>query len=150
MNKDQTLKFICFFLIIASFVYVFVGLTGVNLPGYYPVLHKWSVAPIKDAISMGFYSRVAFALIFSLIVTYATILFTRNNQVKEETLIGFTKAAVIFGILFFIAEEWHKWGIEKMKLDTQNFLNYEFWFFLIVSIIALSAVCITTGNCRRK
>ena len=150
MAKDSTLKFICFFLIIASFVYVFVGITGVNLPAYYPVLHQWSVTPIKDAVSMGFYGRVAFTLIFSLLVTYAMILLTKNNETKEETLIGFTKASVIFGVLFFVAEEWHKWGIEKMKFDTQVFLNYEFWFFLAVSLVALSATCLTTGNCRRK
>lgn len=148
--KDQRLKFIYFFLIIVSFVYVFVGLTGVNLPAYYPVLHKWSVTPIKDAVSMGFYSRVAFTLIVSLIAAFLTVAFTKNNAVNEETLVGFTKATIVIGILFFVAEEWHKWGIEKMKLDGGGFLNYELGLFAVVSIVALAVTCLTTGNCKRS
>ncbi|PIZ00238.1 hypothetical protein COY62_03695 [bacterium (Candidatus Howlettbacteria) CG_4_10_14_0_8_um_filter_40_9] len=148
--KDQTLKFISYFITIATFIYVFVGITGVNLPAYYPVLHKWSISPIKDAVSMGFYGRVAFTLIVSLIATFILTAFTKTKDTNESLLAGFTKASVIFGIFFFIGEEWHKWGIEKMKFDSKPFLNYEFWFFAVLVTIFVSIVCFTTGNCRKK
>lgn len=144
MNKDSVLKFTLYSLIISSFIYVFTGITGINLPGYYPVLRKWSVAPIKDAISMGFYSKVFFTLIVSGILSYLLKLFTKSKDIDIETLIGFTKASVIFAIFFFIGEEWHKWGTEKMKLDTPSFVNREFWLLVIITILFIISTIYAT------
>lgn len=150
MSKDEELKFICYFLIIATFIYVFTGLLGVNLPAYYPVLHIWSVAKIDKAVSMAYYSKVAFTLITALVITSVQKVFLKGECVNEELLLGATKGVVLFGIFFFLAEEWHIWGIEKMRFDTQNFFNYEFWYFSALTILFVSLICYITGFCTRK
>ena len=149
MTKDQKLKLICYFMIIATFIYVFSGLAGLNMPVYYPVLRQWSIIPIEKAVGMAYYGKLFFALVLGAAFAFLGSLVKRRFT-NEEELIGITKGTVILGLFFYLAEEWHKWGIEKMKFDTKNFLNYEFWYFLALTVLFVSILCIASGGCRRK
>lgn len=145
MDKNNTkLIFACYFVAISSFVYVFSGIAQINVPLYYPVLREWHVEKLKDAISMGFYSKLAFALVVGFVTAFVSTLFARRNNLNLDRLIGFTKASAVIGVLFFIAEEGHKWMIEKMKYDLEKFFfNYEMLVFVIVLGIFCTALCLS-------
>ncbi|HIJ97864.1 TPA: hypothetical protein H1009_02125, partial [archaeon] len=123
------------FVITAIFIYVFSGLVGVNLPKYYPILNKWSVAALSGP-SMGFYAKIPFALIPAAIIAVLFYLVAplaqKHFQIRFKNFKSFTTISVLFGVMFFIAEEWHVWGIEKLKLDAGGFFNAELTFFIVV------------------
>ncbi|KKK60348.1 hypothetical protein LCGC14_3025270 [marine sediment metagenome] len=124
-----------FFLISAIFILVFSNLAGVNLPRYYPILHQWSVLPLEGP-SMGFFGTVGFVLSLAIPMTVIFYFLEPVLQVYMEirfkTFKSLSTAFIIFGILFYVAKEWKKWGIDKMGLGVGGFLNSEFTFFLLL------------------
>ncbi len=123
------------FVISAIFIYIFSGLAGINLPKYYPALNKWSVAALSGP-SMGYFAKVPFALISALIIAvlfyFAAPYLQQHFEIRLKSFKSFTTVSVLLGIMFYITEEWHVWGIEKLKLDGGGFFNTELLFLIII------------------
>ncbi len=124
-----------FFLILAISILVFSSSSGVNLPRYYPVLHQWSILPLEGP-SMGFYGKVGFVLLLALPITaifyFLEPVLQKYMEIRFKTFKSLSTAFIIFGILYFVAKEWKKWGIDKMGLAEGGFLNSELIFFTVV------------------
>ena len=124
-----------FFLILAIFILIFSNLSGVNLPRYYPVLHQWSVLPLNGP-SMGFFGAVGFVLLLAIPITVIFYslepVLQKYVEIRFKTFKSLSTASIIFGILYYVAKEWKKWGIDKMGLGVGGFLNSEFTFFTLV------------------
>lgn len=135
MPEKRIFYTIIFFINVGIFSYILSGLGDLNLPKYYPVLHRFSVATL-DGPAMAFYAKIALTVIIAVVlgkIFYLVFpLIEKYFGNSRNYLIGFTQGTMLFGIFFFIAEEWHKWGIEKRKLDNDLFFNVEFWFYLIL------------------
>lgn len=135
MPEKRIFHTIIFFTNIGVFSYVFSGLIELNLPKYYPMLRRFSIATLEGP-AMAFYAKIALTVIIAVVlgkIFYLVFpLIEKYFGNSKNYLIGFTQATMLFGIFFFIAEEWHKWGIEKTKLDDGSFFNIEFWFYLIL------------------
>lgn len=129
-----------FFLILAIFILVFSNLVGLNLPKYYPLLRQWSISPLEGP-SMGYFGAVGFSILLALplaILFYWLLPFTQKySEIRFKTFKNLSTAFILFGILFFVAKEWKKWGIEKMGLKSETFFGSEFWLFVIVLILFL-------------
>lgn len=140
---DKVNSLITTFIVIGVFVYVFSGLTGLNLVRYYPVLREWSVTKL-DGPSMGFFGKLLFALPITAIITllYAAVYDWTTKTFGKLCCRGLAIGSLIFGYFFYVAEEWHKWGIDKPGLDNGKFINNEFWFFIVVMILALISLMI--------
>lgn len=138
MQEKRIFHSIIFFLSVGAFSYVFSGLAGLNLPKYYPELRVWSIKTLEGQ-SMGFYGKVAFVFIFSIILAKMFYLLypllEKHLNASRNYLIGFASSTLITGILFFVVEEWHSWGIAKRKLDNGLFSNVELWLFLVVAAL---------------
>lgn len=129
-----------FFLILSIIILIFSNLVGVKLPRYYPLLKEWSVTSLESP-SMGFFGAVGFSILLALPLT---ILFywllpykQRYLEIRFKTFKNLSTAFIIFGILYFVAKEWKKWGIEKMGLKSDSFFGPEFWLFIVVFILFL-------------
>ena len=138
MNPEKRLYLaVCYFLIISSFVYVFAGLAGVNLPRYYPELGVWSITKLTGP-SMGYYAKVGFTFLLVLPLTlifYLLLPFiSRRLHLDSSFVRGLTVASLLWGMFFFIIEEWHKWAADLFD-ETLTF-----FFFLILFLILLKFV----------
>lgn len=122
-----------FFLILTIFILVFSNLIGINLPRYYPLLGRWSILPLEGP-SMGFYGAIGFALLLgiplALIFYFLEPILQKYLEIRFKTFKSLSTASIVFGGFYFIAKEWKKWGIEKVGLVNDGFLNVEFWFFI--------------------
>ena len=129
-----------FFLILSILILVFGNLIGLKLPKYYPVLRQWSILP-KEGPAMGFYGLVAFSIIIALPLAILFYLFLPYKQkyleIRFKTFKNLSTGFLLFGILYFVAKEWKKWGIEKMGLKSEGFFGPEFWLFLFILILFL-------------
>lgn len=129
-----------YFLILAIFVLVFAKLSGLNLPKYYPLLREWSITPLPGP-AMGYFGAVGFSLLVALplaILFYWFLPFIqRYQEIRYKTFKNLTTAFLLFGLLFFVAEEYKSWGIEKMGLKSESFFSPEFWLFLILLFLFL-------------
>lgn len=129
-----------FFLIAAIFILVFSDLIGLNLPKYYPLARIWSVLPLEEP-SMGYFGAVGFSIILALPLSFLFYALAPYRQkyleIRFKTFKNLSTGFLLLGILYFIAKEWQKWGIEKMGLKTKIFFGTEFWFFLFVLILFL-------------
>jgi hypothetical protein len=153
ISEDLLSKILAVFLTSSVFIYVALGVATVNLPRYYPALHKFSVTPIADQVSMGFYGRVVFALIGGILITllfaiYIQIL-NRLGMFKPSFSYGIMLATVWFGAAIIVFEEWHVWGIEKRELAGGGILNAEFGLLMIGVLIMGVGVLLTAGALRR-
>lgn len=135
MSEKRIFHTIIFFINIGVFSYVFSGLIELNLPKYYPMLRRFSIATLEGP-AMAFYAKIALTIIITVVLSkifYLVFpLIEKYFNNSKDYLIGFTQAAILFGVFFFIAEEGHKWGIEKGKLDNGLFFNIELWIYLIL------------------
>jgi len=129
-----------FFLILTIFILVFSNLIGLNLPKYYPLLREWSIAPLEGP-SMGFFSAVGFSILLALPLSILIYWFLPYKQkfleIRFKTFKNLSTAFILFGIFYFVAKEWKKWGIEKMGLKSDSFFGPEFWLFIIVLVLFL-------------
>ena len=129
-----------FFLISAIFILVFSDLIGLNLPKYYPLAKQWSISSLEGP-AMGYFSAVLFSILLSLplSILFYSVLEKKQKylEIRFKTFKNLSTAFLIFGILYFIAKEWQKWGIEKMGLKSQNFFGTEFWLFVVVLFLFL-------------
>lgn len=129
-----------FFLILSILILVFSNLVGINLPRYYPLLGQWSITSLGGP-SMGFFGAVGFAILLALPLTLLFYWFLpikqKHLEIRFKTFKNLSTAFIIFGILYFIAKEWEKWGIEKMGLKGESFFGAEFWLFIAILILFL-------------
>jgi len=129
-----------FFLILAIFVLVFSHLIGLSLPKYYPLLRQWSIKPLEGA-GMGFFGAVGFSILLALPISILFYWFLpykqRYLEIRFKTFKNLSTAFILFGILYFVAKEWKKWGIEKMGLKSESFFDAEFWLFVAVLVLFL-------------
>ncbi|MFQ6049754.1 MAG: hypothetical protein ACE5J0_01810 [Candidatus Paceibacterales bacterium] len=129
-----------FFLILSIFILVFSKLAGVNLPRYYPSLHQWSILSLKSP-SMGFFGAIGFAILvafpIAVIFYFLEPVLQKYLEIRFKTFKSLSTASIVFGILFFVAKEWKKWGIDKMGLAGGGFFNFEFIFFTVVLALFL-------------
>ncbi len=141
------------FVFSAAISYIALGLAHVNLPRYYPALRQVSIAPIKDAVAMGFYGRFFAAIIAALIITVAFLIFYPLLKKLDLTHLALTNklmiAAVWFAASIIVIEEWHEWGIEKRGLDTTNFFNSEFGLFLLGLLVFFGGIFLTALGIAR-
>ncbi len=123
-----------FFLILSTSILVFSNLIGVNLPRYYPSLRQWSILPLEGP-SMGFFGAVGFTLLLAFPITvifyFLEPVLQKYLEIRFKTFKSLSTASLVFGILYFVAKEWRKWGIEKMGLSGGGFFNSELTFFII-------------------
>lgn len=123
------------FLISSIFILVFSNLIGINLAKYYPLLREWSIKPLEGP-SMGFFGAVGFAILLafplSLIFYFLAPYLQKYLEIRFKTFKNLSTAFIVFGIFYFVAKEWKKWGIEKIGLADGGFFNAEFWFFIIL------------------
>lgn len=135
MPEKRIFYTIIFFINVGIFSYILSGLVDLNLPKYYPMLRRFSVTTLEGP-AMAFYAKIALTIVIAALlgkIFYLIFpLIEKYFDNSKNYLVGFTQATMLFGIFFFIAEEWHKWGIEKRKLDNGLFFNVEFWFYLIL------------------
>lgn len=129
-----------FFLILAIFILVFSHLSGVNLPKYYPLLREWSIKPLEGP-AMGYFGIVGFSILLALpasILFYLTLPYKQKYlEIRFKTFKNLSTASILFGIFYFVAKEWGKWGIEKMGLKSEGFFGAEFWLFITILILFL-------------
>ena len=82
------------------------------------------------------YAKIPFALIPAAIIAVLFYLVAplaqKHFQIRFKNFKSFTTISVLFGVMFFIEEEWNVWGIEKLKLDAGGFFNAELTFFIVV------------------
>ena len=123
------------FLILTIFILVFGNLIGINLPKYYPVIREWSIGPLEGP-SMGFFGAVGFAVLLALPLALIFYFFAPNLQkyleIRFKTFKNLSTAFFIFGIFYFVVKEWREWGIDKMGLADNGFLNAEMIFLTVV------------------
>lgn len=141
------------FVAASSAAYVLVDLAGVNLPRYYPVLHVFSVEPIKDQIAMGFYSRCAAAFIAGLAVAAIYLLLSPLlrilHLVRTSQVTVVVSTVVWFAIATVVTQQWHEWGLVKRGLDTTTAVNGELVLFIVVLVGFCLGVVLTAGAVRR-
>lgn len=129
-----------FFLVLAIFILVFSNLIGLNLPKYYPLLRQWSILSLEGP-SMSYFGAVGFSILLALplsILFYLALPYLQKYQeIRFKTFKTLSTASVLFGISYFVAKEWKKWGIEKMGLKSEKLFGTEFWFFILVLILFL-------------
>ena len=129
-----------FFLILSIFILIFANLTGLNLPKYYPLLAKWSIAPLEGP-SMGYFGALLFPILLALPLAILFYWFLPYKQkyleIRFKTFKNLSTAFILFAIFYFVAKEWKKWGIEKMGLKSEGFLSAEFWLFITIFILFL-------------
>lgn len=122
-----------FFLILTIFILIFSNLIGINLPRYYPLLGEWSILALEGP-SMGYYGAISFTFLLAfplaLIFYFLEPILQKYLEIRFKTFKSLSTAFIVFGIFYFIAKEWKKWGIEKMGPVSEGFLNVEFWFFI--------------------
>lgn len=129
-----------FFLILSILILVFSNLVGLKLPRYYPLLGQWSIARLEGP-SMGFFGAVGFSILVALplsILFYWLLPYKqRYLEIRFKTFKSLSAGFLLFGILYFVAKEWKKWGIEKMGLKSNEFFGPEFWLFIAVLVLFL-------------
>mgnify|MGYP005864160131 CR=1 FL=1 len=129
-----------FFLILSVFILVFANLAKLHLPRYYPLLRQWSIVPLEGP-SMGYYGALGFALLLSLplaILFYWLLPYKQKYlEIRFKTFKNLSTAFLLFGIFYFVAKEWQKWGIEKMGLKSASFFGPELWLFLTLLFLFL-------------
>ncbi len=90
---------------------------------------------------MGFFGAVGFSILVALplaILFYWLLPYKqRYLEIRFKAFKNLSTAFILFGILYFVAKEWKKWGIEKMGLKSQGFFGPEFWLFVIVFVLFL-------------
>lgn len=152
MRNKRLFYALMFFLAISSFSYVFSGITELNLPKYYPVLREWSMATL-EGVGMSFYAKVAVSLAASLVLSVVFyVIFPLLSKFVGNTsghVLGFAQGVIVISLFFFIGEEWHKWGIEKRKLDNGLFFNKELGFYIILLILFMglfAALAVLNGR----
>ncbi len=123
---------ICFFVIVSVFIYVFSGILGVNVLKYHPVENKWLSYGIEGSPSMGYYGKIAFSLPLAIILSIGFYFVFSNRRIDAKCMKGASILSVLYGMFFFIGEEWHAWGIAKRGLDSKVFFNFELVSYLIV------------------
>ena len=152
-KRDLISQKLAVFLSSTSFCYMALDLAGVNLPRYYPVLRQFSVTPIKDQISMGFYGRVVYALAAGLAITLLfwifSALFNRLGLLRHAFLYGVMTATVWFAAALIVVKEWHEWGLEKRELTGGGTINPEFGLFLLAVLIVGIGGMLTAAALRR-
>jgi hypothetical protein len=126
MNREQKIYItVSGFLIVATFVYIFSGILGLNLPKYYPELGVFSVEKLTGP-SMGYYGKMGFTLLLSLPLSVLFYLFLSRSRrtlgFNLDLWRGLAVGSLLFGVMFFVAEEWHKWGITKPGLGAFTLL----------------------------
>lgn len=141
LTKDaQIFAAVNLFMIIAVFIYAFSGLAGINLPRYYPTLNQWSIAALEGP-AMGFFAKVPFALIpattIAIIFYLAAPWLQAHIEIRLKTFKNFSTMAILFGMMFFVVEEWHSWGIVKQKLEGSGFFNAELNLLIISTAVFL-------------
>lgn len=127
MTREQKIYFtVCYFLVVATFIYVFSGISGLNLPKYYPE---------PGGPSMGYYGKVGFTFLLAFPLSLLFYLFLPTLLGVQVFNPDFWRAAAVmallFGIFFFAAEEWHRWG-ESLNLEWPVFS-----LLLILFLLAL-------------
>lgn len=135
MSEKRIFCTTIFFLVISIFTYIFSGLVALNLPKYYPTLNMWSRTAL-DGPGMGYYAKITLSIIIAVALSkvfYLVFPWLEKYFINSRNyLIGMAQGMMLVGIFFYIAEEWHTWGIEKRKLDNGELFNVEFWFYLIL------------------
>lgn len=129
-----------FFLMLSIFILIFSNLIGLHLPKYYPLLKRWSILPI-EGLSMGFFGAVGFSILLALplsLLFYWVLPYKQKYlEIRFKTFKSLSTAFLLFGILYFVAKEWGKWGIEKTGLKSAEFFGAEFWLFVTILILFL-------------
>lgn len=136
----RTFAALNFFLVLSIFILVFSDLAGLNLPKYYPLSREWSVKTLERP-SMGYFGAVGFSILVALPISLLFYWFLPLKQkyleIRFKTFKNLTTAFLLFGIFYFVAKEWKKWGIEKMGIKSEGFFGAEFWLFIFILILFL-------------
>ncbi len=153
-QRDYVSQTLAVFLSATSFCYIAIDLAGVNVPRYYPLLREFSIEPIADQISMGFYGRVVVALVAGIILTglhsIFLPLFNRLGMLRHPFAYGLTTATIWFSATIIVLEEWHNWGIVKRKLEGGGMFNAEFGLFLLGIVGLVAGILLTAAALRRS
>lgn len=140
IKEEKIYLTVGYFLIVATFIYVFSGVFGLNLPRYYPELGVWSLEKLAGP-SMGYYGKVGFTFLLALPLSLVFYLFlpliTKTKKPNPVFWRGATVASLLFGMMFFAAEEWYRWGIEKQH---QNLELLSFSLVLVLFLLLLKLV----------
>lgn len=141
------------FVAASSAAYILVDLASVNLPRYYPVLHVFSVEPIKDQVAMGFYGRFIAALVAGVAVTALFLLLSPMLRGLKLVHVGYTTVFAAtcawLAIAVIVVEEWHEWGLVKRSLDTSAAVNGELLLAIIGLGVFLGGLLLTAAAVRR-
>jgi len=150
-KSNKVNSIITTFIITGVFVYLFTGLTGLNLIKYYPTLRVWSVSKL-DAPSMGFFGKILFSIPVATLITliYAALYKQTSKTLGKLSCRGMAIGILIFGYFFYVAEEWHEWGITKTGLSGGGFFNTEFWFFIVITILLFASLAIPAFIYNKK
>lgn len=153
MDKDKRIFFtLGVFVILAVFLYVFSGVVGVNVPRYYPETHEWKTFSEASFPSVGYYGKllvtIPLAAVLSIIFYLILPAFSGILEKEEAKYQGAIKLSLLFGSLYFVGHEWHRWGIQEAGLDTNLFWNSElnFFLFLLVLYVVLAFILSWAGS----
>jgi hypothetical protein len=90
---------------------------------------------------MGFFGAVGFSILLalplSLLFYWLLPLKQKYLEIRFKTFKNLSTGFLLFGIFYFVAKEWKKWGIEKMGLKSESFFEPDFWLFAAVLVLFL-------------
>lgn len=137
MNKEERIyNSVCFFIVISIFIYVFSEIAGINVINYYPALNKWTVARLASP-AIGYYGKILFSIPLASALSVLFYFLTPKLKINKIYFQGLIGGFILVGLMFFIVEEWHRWGVVNELLDKGGFYNIELVSFVVQIILFL-------------